>query len=853
MCLNLLKGCFLLMFLFFSNSLISKELFTVDSIYLKKYDIVYLDPDYEGYNGFPLGNGDLGGMLWCTENGIKIQINKIDLYDKPSSAQMTLRSGGQISIDFGVPCYDYMFVSDFEERLSLHDALCTVFGETDFSKTKIKSWVDVNHNVWIVECDVTFKNNCSNGSNVDISLERWGSRVFGGWYNSIDSNMAESLRCTNSFIRDNTLILNDIFEGGLNFSIACRLLNGESSEFNVVNNHKLSINQKINTSRKFYLLISVATSEEAENPSKKVIEQLDMVENNGVNNSLKEHIKWWHSFWDRSFVFIDDDYVENIYYLRRYLVASSSRGKYPVPFNGGLWTWNHDHRQWRSPVHWNNQQSYWGLAEQNDPDLMKPFIDTYFRLIPKAEEYTLKKYNINNAISWAEVHDYAGNMYYTDREDMKYNFTPASQIASIFWNYYEFTQNYQCLEDTIYPFIKKTAEFYLQKLEWDSIKSQYYLYPAQPYEHPYTCNLKNPITDRYMIESLFKQCIKSAKILKKDEDKVEKWSHVINHLWEPPVLNVPGKGEVFVMAYKPNGDVYPDLETYSKRQFYHFDAHTTMVFPANLLGLDNKNSRFFSIAKNVALHHPLDRNAITPGAIVSARLGLGEKVMERLHNMINHLQHFNQGLFYNIDHWFLLSKYRNIENSSLITQRDYVFDSRCYYNGSAGNSGLWAKPFIQCGMEPINIIGTAINEMLLQSHEDKIRIFPVKLSNKSMAFKLRARGAFIVSSFLDKNGIIPSVHVKSLEGNKCLIQNPWDDCELIITNTKDELVPFEINSDDVIVFLTEKGENYTIKKLAIQYDREIVFSSHPNMRPKVYGEATLGKKCTYKRSVDFNK
>jgi hypothetical protein len=96
-------------------------------------------------------------------------------------------------------------------------------------------------------------------------------------------------------------------------------------------------------------------------------------------------------------VHLENDYIENIYYLRRYLMGSSSRGKFPVVFNGGLWNWNHDVRNWVTQHHWNTQQQYWGLCAQNDCELMLPYLNTYFRLMPKAEEHA-KKRGAENAI-----------------------------------------------------------------------------------------------------------------------------------------------------------------------------------------------------------------------------------------------------------------------------------------------------------------------------------------------------------------------------------------------------------------------------------------------------------------------
>ena len=43
-------------------------------------------------------------MVWSTPNGLKIQINKSDTYDRPNEeTRMVLRSCGRLDIDFGAP------------------------------------------------------------------------------------------------------------------------------------------------------------------------------------------------------------------------------------------------------------------------------------------------------------------------------------------------------------------------------------------------------------------------------------------------------------------------------------------------------------------------------------------------------------------------------------------------------------------------------------------------------------------------------------------------------------------------------------------------------------------------------
>ena len=822
----------------------ASSLFKIDDNYLSQHDIVYLEPEFDSFNGFPLGNGDLGGMLWFTNEGITLQINKIDLYDKPANGRMTLRSAGRLKVNLGVPCYSYMHLADFEARLSLQNADLKIKSSTPFADTEITSWVDANSNVWVIDCQADYKKTLPSGAVNRISLERWGSCDFGGWYGSRDRDVANGLGTAKVNRQENDIILEEKFEGGLHFTIACRVLE-TPTEILRVSDRESSMITPLSSKQKYKILISVVSSNDSDNPTQEAISLLDKAEVKTLTALRKEHLSWWTHFWSKSFVHLADNYLENIYYIRRYLMGSSSRGKYPVPFNGGLWTTNYDHRQWATPHHWNTQESYWGLAVQNDCDLLRPYIETYVNMIPQGKALARKK-GTKDGLLITEAHDFSGNMVSANWGNMTTNYTPASQISKIMWEYYAYTQDRDYLRNTIYPFMKEAAEFYLNFLQWDDVRKEFYIYPAQPYEHEWSSKLKNTITDRYMIESLFKNCIKAAQDLNMDKSKIKQWKHVISHLWAPPILDVPEKGKVFGLAFTENNEVYPDAKT--NIQGYHFDAHTTVVFPAGVLGLDHKGTDYFEIARNIALHHPKNRNAITPGAIVSARLGLGDKVLERLQCSVNYLQHFNQGLFYNLDHWHYFSRYVDqIPNAELYAQRDYMYDSRLTYNRpEAGKSGFRTKPFVQCGMETMGILGTAINEMLLQSHEGKIRVFPAIPSKFASAFTLRAEGAFIVSSVIDSLGNIPFVEIKSLAGKECRIQNPWDDDLVQVVTQNNRNVNIEVNKDNVISFKTTIGESYIVRKKGIDVNHvSKTYHAVPNMFPKKYGEAMLGKECTF--------
>jgi hypothetical protein len=459
--------------------------------------------------------------------------------------------------------------------------------------------------------------------------------------------------------------------------------------------------------------------------------------------------------------------------------------------------------------------------------------------MPQAEKHAALR-GAENAILWSEPHDFFGSMTFWDRGDMINNFTPASQIAGFFWEYYQFTDDRQFLEERAYPFMKKAAQFYVEVLQWDSLRNEYFIYPSQPYESPRSNDLKNPITDRNMIISTMTACMEAARILNRDEDLISRWKHIIDHMWPIPYMVQEGVGETMHLAYHPDGSIYPGPEL-SGDWLNHFSANTSLVFPANMVGLDQEGSREFNAAVNMVKAHAPHRNAISPDPIVAARLGLGDEVLNRLTQSIRRLQHFPQGLFYNIDHWYNLSLYMDsVAQPDITTQRDYIYDERAHYP-----DGHPAKPFIQCGLEPLSTIGAAVNESLLQSNEGKIRVFPAVPTGWAPAFKLRARGAFMVSSRMEVNGFIPGILVESLAGSPCTLVNPWEGSKVRVLCYDGNKVRVRQKDNDLIEFSTQVGASYLILPGDADPVSPEMYRGSINDAPKKFLEASLGKERNF--------
>ncbi len=118
-----------------------------------------------------------------------------------------------------------------------------------------------------------------------------------------------------------------------------------------------------------------------------------------VSNQHERNIKWWHDFWDKSYIVTDPIHKETDerawqigrnYQLMRYQLGCNYYGEYPSKFNGGNFTFdpicvssNHTHdpdwRQWGGDVFTaqNQRLLYWPLLKTGDFEAMKSQFNLY--------------------------------------------------------------------------------------------------------------------------------------------------------------------------------------------------------------------------------------------------------------------------------------------------------------------------------------------------------------------------------------------------------------------------------------------------------------------------------------------
>jgi hypothetical protein len=450
---------------------------------------------------------------------------------------------------------------------------------------------------------------------------------------------------------------------------------------------------------------------------------------------------------------------------------------------------------------------------------MLPYLNTYFRMMQQGgmTQLAAQRGAEREAILLAEMHQFDGTMVDPDRGDMRYDFTPAAQVASRFWEYYQFAGDKTYLQTKAYPFMKRAADFYLQTLKWDSKKQQFFMRGSVYEDGGGRGPTLNPQSDRNCIEALFMSCIHAAAVLDMDAELVPRWQYVLDHLWPRRLTTQKGiDGEVIAASDDPG-----------KYDVKAWAIGGAIAFPAGLIGIDRKNTPLGKAVINyihslngyMYSHHP------TP--IIAARMGLGDEALKLLKDGIAAMQYFPSGLMFNC---------RGYPSDI------YDLDLKVNLIGGPDHPTIMWRDFFQCGMETLSICATAMNEMMLQSNEGKIRIFPaipIEWSNAPLAFKLLARGGFLVAAERRNTNVV-QVSIKSQRGNLCRLQNPWPGQPVTVqTVGSGKPVEFKIDADDVIAFPTAKNQEYIVcHGNNTPVATPTLYTSTPNNAPK-----TLNSKC----------
>ena len=279
----------------------------------------------------------------------------------------------------------------------------------------------------------------------------------------------------------------------------------------------------------------------------------------------------------------------------------------------------------------------------------------------------------------------------------------------------------------IYPFIVACAEFWEDYLTWQD--NRYVVIGDVFYETAPWTNYAgdfNCVVSLGMARMTFLSADALSRYLKVDKRKRAKWNDILKHLSEFPVATNDA-GRLSLNSCEREGK-----PTGTNR----IHMHGTLL-PTGLTGPYSTPVYTKAMRDDMSSWHSAQGRdwgnsmgngieTVYPGA---ARVGIpAAEIMDHLKERIT------------------MGSYPN-----------------CYIYADGG------------GIETLSAVPSTINEMMLQSYEGILCIFPNwdRKQNGSF-FNLRAYGAFLVSSAI-QGGEIQKVTLHSEKGRTCVMENPWPD------------------------------------------------------------------------------
>jgi hypothetical protein len=242
--------------------------------------------------------------------------------------------------------------------------------------------------------------------------------------------------------------------------------------------------------------------------------------------------------------------------MQRYMIAASSRGAYPVKFNGGLFTVGHDvapgarqtpadhdpdYRRW-GDNYWNqnNRLMYWPLVATGDYDLLAPWFRMYTDALPMATERTRLYYGHDGAslpetmYFWGipRLQDFgANNPTNTIQSNwQRYHIQGTLEVAAEMLDYYQYSGDERFASSALVPFADAIVSYYDR--HWPRDKNgKIQMSPAQSLE-TYQLVAVNPTPDIAGLKAILPRLLALPAGLATDAQR-RQWDKVLADL--PPL------------------------------------------------------------------------------------------------------------------------------------------------------------------------------------------------------------------------------------------------------------------------------------------------------------------------------
>ncbi len=475
----------------------------------------------------------------------------------------------------------------------------------------------------------------------------------------------------------------------------------------------------------------------------------------GYEQNFETHKAWWESFWDKSFIELDDKFFEKYWYLGNYLLGSCSRkGSYPMPLQG---VWTADDGQlppWKGDYHHdlNTELCYYSYLKANHIDEGASFIDYLLSLTGKAKDFA-KDFFGADGLCLPSVMDIEGNAL---GGWAMYSISPANQLwlCRALEKHFDYTGDKCYLDRQAYPYIKAGGEFILSLLRENENGKLVLPLSSSPEIHDNTLQAwltPNTNYDLALMRALFKSLVRLSGILELPDD-TSKWQKALDKLED---LHIDCDNVLLLSR-----------DERLKESHRHI-AHMMAIHPLRLIEYDSEKNR----------------------CVIDAS--------------IKDLEALGTDYFCGYSFAWLAELYCVQKNGEKARETlDIFWKYFCSPNGFHVNGDYLDKGYSKFKYRPFTLEGNfcavdALQEMLLYSENGKIILCPaIPAAWKNLSFKLRA-----------ENGVLVTAEIKN---GKLEHLNLFAECETGFTLEGMNEKPLELHLN--------KGEVYALNNLILIND-----------------------------------
>lgn len=697
----------------------------------------------------PLGNGDLGCLIWGKSNELRFSLDKSGIWDcsNPPEEQdgftyanlidlVSRRKQRKIHKIFD-DCYANTtptklptgrIVLDFGANCEVVSELDILTAETTLTidKTAIKSFVHATEDYGLIEI---------NTANVALRLE---APKYGIKGKKTRKKFAKGISQSLSNLCYDEVEYHSLYIDEIQYDYFIQPTN--DGAYGIFTARVAKSNKTLIA----YTVVSAENGDKLFDIASKILNNALAVE---YAESFKNHLIWWSEYHSKSEISLEDKTLEHRWYLNNYLLGSCSRkGKLPMPLQG-VWTAdNGDLPPWKGDYHHdlNTQMSYTSYLKANHLKEGESFIDYLLEMSEAGERFAKNYYGVDG-LCLPSVMDVQGHAL---GGWAQYALSPTNQLwlCLIMSRHYHFTGNKDYF-NKIYPYFNKVGEMILGILkEIDG----YYRLPLSSSPEINDNRLSSWLTpnsnyDLALIRAFMAELVTLSGVAG-DELKKTEW---LNHLKKTEELAIDDRN-----VLKISRDKTLDV---SHRHL----SHCMAIYPLRTMRYDGDNKRIID-------------NTIADIESLGKKYWVG----------------YTYGWLANLH-----VIQRNGDKAYKLI-RDF-FDYFCTANGFHVNGDFTDKT--DCGMKyryftlEGNFLATdAINNMLLYSESDGTVLFPaIPEKWKNISFNnLRGFGGILVSAELSDGKVS---YLKILAENDVTVR--------ILT---DEKIKSSLAGDIVL----KKGEEY---------------------------------------------